>query len=433
MRTLQLSALAAAAAAVAFGLFYHFLPAGAIPDAGPYMHAVFPEASSSVRVAGAYPYYKAVGPQGAEGVFFVTTDLAPDVRGYSGKVPVVVGLLPSGRLSGIKILSNNETPSYAQRVDRPRFTGQFAGKPIFDPFKVDADVDGVTRATVTARAVTDGVRQASRRAGSDIFGYAYPKEESALTRGLKDPAVYVLAALFAASLVLYLKGRQSRSRAGYRYVVLVLSLVFLGVVKASPFALGNVFSLASLRLPGLDGLFWYVLVIGSLVAAVMFGRLYCGWLCPYGALQELLALLPVRKLRLDSALDDKARVLKYVILWAVTVAAFTTGLLEIGNFEPYGTLFSGHGGVLAWGLVGVTLGAGLVVPRAWCRYLCPVGALLGLLSGVSIIKRKPFGGCDRCCACAGVCSMGNRAEGEAGYNPRECIGCNRCVEVCPKR
>ncbi len=434
MKVLRIISLASALAAVVFGLHSYFLVKSPPPEPGPYLSDVLPGALSYDKPEdGQFPYYVARGDMGTVGALFVTSELVPGVKGYSGEVPVLVGMLPDGRLTGIKILANNETPSYLARVDRKGFTGAFAGKRVSDPFVLDKDIDGVTRATITANAVASGVRLASRKAGAALFGLGFPAESGSLPAFVTDPAFYLVCLLFAASILLYVRGRAGRDVRAQRWAVLAVSLAVIGAYEAMPVSLGNYFSLAALRTPGLDSLAWYLLVIGALALALVWGRIYCGWLCPFGALQEMLARLPVRKLPVGNSEDKFARNIKYGILWAVTIAAFASGLIEIGSFEPYTTLFSGHGDIIAWVLVGATLGGSVLVPRLWCRYLCPVGAGLGLLSRYSLLKRSPVDSCTGCGACEAVCSMGNRAAGEPGYLRSECIGCNACVAVCPER
>jgi NosR/NirI family transcriptional regulator, nitrous oxide reductase regulator len=434
MKALKTSAIVTALAAVVFGLYHYYLISPPTPDPVPHLSAVMPGALHfEKKEGGPFPYYAAIGGSGPVGALFVTTDLAHGIRGYAGEVPVLVGMRPDGRITGIKILANNETPSYLARVDRPAFTGRFEGKSASDPFVLDSDLDGVTRATMTAGAVASGVRAASRRAASGLFGLSMPAETAAGTKFLKDPSLYLLAALFAAAIAFYLRGRSGRDTRMLRWVVLAGSFAVVGVYRAMPVSLGNYFNLAAMRFPGLDGISWHVLVWGSLVMAVLWGRLYCGWLCPFGALQELLARIPAPKLSVSGTGDRTARYIKYALLWTVTVVAFTAGLIEIGGFEPYTTLFSWQGGMLAWSFVAFTLGAAVFVPRFWCRYFCPVGACLGLVSRFSVLKRKRFEGCTNCGACTQACTMGNREGGETGYLRSECIGCNACIAVCPER
>ena len=79
-------------------------------------------------------------------------------------------------------------------------------------------------------------------------------------------------------------------------------------------------------------------------------------------------------------MDRKGRQIKYALLGLIAVLVLTTGRTDYGNYETYLTLFSFHGNLFSWSLVAVMLLAAIRVERFWCRYLCPVAALTGVLS-----------------------------------------------------
>jgi len=436
MRITKFLLIITAFIAVAYGYKTHFGAGFEPPDPEPFLHTVIPASSSfdEAHAPSGYRYFRALGPGGEDlGVAFVTTELAPGIRGYSGPVPVLVGLRPDGSLNSIKMLDNNETPSYSARVKRPAFTDGFKDKPITDGFVLDEDLDGVSRATVTAKAVADGVRESSRIAASDLYGMRFERTNGPGYAFLSDPGFYLVSGLFVVSLYVFLASRTRKDTGRLRWAVLAGAFGVIGVYKAAPVSVANYFSLAAFRLPGAGSAAWYVLVVGGLVTAVLWGRQYCGYLCPFGALQEFISRLPIPKVRLKDGIDRRARYIKYGLLWLLVIAAFYTGLIEMGAFEPFGTLFAGAGGVAAWSLVAVSLVGALVLPRFWCRYLCPVGALHGACASVAPLGMKSFEGCTSCGACEGVCTMDNRRGGEAGFKKSECIGCGACVRVCPER
>jgi len=88
----------------------------------------------------------------------------------------------------------------------------------------------------------------------------------------------------------------------------------------------------------------------------------------------------MRKWVISAETDDRWRKLKYVLFGLTAALVLVSGRVDAGNYETYVTLFSLHGNAFTWALVALTLLAGLRVERFWCRYLCPVAALTGLLS-----------------------------------------------------
>lgn len=136
--------------------------------------ALFPAAVSFSPKGGNPPHIKAFGGtlDGASrailGYAFWTTELEPLERGYDGPIKILVGLDPKGILTGIIVAEHNE-PYGNFSVDLPRFPAQFRGKNIRDPFRVGADVDAVSRATITVTSASRAVRNSARRVARQLL------------------------------------------------------------------------------------------------------------------------------------------------------------------------------------------------------------------------------------------------------------------------
>ena len=96
------------------------------------------------------------------GLAFFTTDVAPRVYAYSGRITSLVAMDPRGRLIGVEVVHHYEPYGYFS-IDLPGFPRQFVGKSVLDPLEVGRDIDAVSRATVTMEAATRGIRQGARR------------------------------------------------------------------------------------------------------------------------------------------------------------------------------------------------------------------------------------------------------------------------------
>ncbi len=148
-----------------------------------------------------------------------------------------------------------------------------------------------------------------------------------------------------------------------------------------------------------------------LISTLFFGRTFCAAVCPLGAIQELAALRPMRVPRW---LDHSLGLLAYLYLgWAVAVAA-AGGAMLICRYDPFVGFFrfSGPFPMLVFG--GSLLLIGVFVARPYCRFLCPLGAVLGVLSRASHRHvRIPPKECIRCRLCADVCPY-NAIEPPAG-------------------
>jgi hypothetical protein len=312
-----------------------------------------------------------------------SADLAPDVRGYAGAVPLLVGVAPDGTITGVALLPNHETPSYAARIEREGFLRRFTGRKAGDALVLGQDLDGVTRATVTAAAIAEGVRRSARTAAGEIHGLRVPAEAPR-----PAPLPWVGLGAVAAAIALGLVSLLVVS-APLRWAALVLSLGLLGFWQRTWLSAVSLANALLWRWPaGGSHLPWYLLFAVAIALAVLWRNLYCARLCPFGALQEILHALSPWRLAAAPEEDRTARRLRVAFLWLATVAVFVFGIAEAANFEPFSTAFDFQGGRLRWALLGAVLLLALVRHRPWCRYFCPTGTCLQLLGRMK--ARTPF-------------------------------------------
>ena len=194
-------------------------------------------------------------------------------------------------------------------------------------------------------------------------------------------------------------------------------------------------------------------VVGLLLLfGLLLGRVICGFLCPFGLLQELLHKLPTKKVQ-KSPLTRKLSRVKYALLLIFVLAipawfalrrlplpAFCKYICPAGTLEgavllllhpANGALRAMTGGLFWWkmGVLLLVLGGCVFLYRAFCRFLCPLGALYSLLSRLALLGvRVDETRCTDCGACVRACRMDIRAVGDG-----ECIHCGDCIDRCPAR
>ena len=194
---------------------------------------------------------------------------------------------------------------------------------------------------------------------------------------------------------------------------------------------------------------WYVLGI-LLLFGIVLGRTICGWLCPFGLIQELLHKIPTLKIRKSKVTRVLSR-LKYVILAVFVIGlplyyglakdlpypAFCKFICPAGTVEgavghlanPANTSMFGMLGALftnKWVILLVVFLACVLCYRAFCRFICPLGALYGLFNRFSIVGVKVDADrCTGCGACVRHCGMDVKRVGDS-----ECIQCGKCMESC---
>jgi len=184
-----------------------------------------------------------------------------------------------------------------------------------------------------------------------------------------------------------------------------------------------------------------VVLIVVAVSGLFVGRAFCGWVCPLGTVQDLFAALA----RLVSGkrgpypwtpprgLDRTLRWAKALVLGWVIWASATAFVPPLAPFCPYRTLFEFNANSLLSIAVIMTFAtSSMLVERLWCRYLCPLGGLIGLMNRISPIRpRVNRTRCVSCGRCGGACPAGIDPVADGTDHP-ECIRCYACVEACPR-
>jgi ferredoxin len=188
-----------------------------------------------------------------------------------------------------------------------------------------------------------------------------------------------------------------------------------------------------------------VILLGVVVLmALVFRRSFCGYICPLGALQELFGKLGKTLWRgkkrpaVPAVIDRPARFLKYGVLAFFTVWTWQAAALVIRPYDPWvawmhltsGELVAEFGVGLA--ILGISVAGSVVYERFFCKYLCPMGAFLGVMAPVSLFKvRRNVETCIDCKACDKACPVNVTVSTVETVSDRECINCNECVNACP--
>jgi polyferredoxin len=187
------------------------------------------------------------------------------------------------------------------------------------------------------------------------------------------------------------------------------------------------------------------MLIAFLAIAFVCRKAFCGWICPVGTISEWLwqggDAAFGRNLRLPRWLDITLRSLKYVLLSLFLYVVITMRVPDIRAFlsSPYGTVadvkmldFFRHMGRATAMVLAVLLVSSVMVKNVWCRFLCPYGALLGLVSLVSPTRiRRNADLCIDCAKCAKACPAGLPVDTALSIRSAECTACMSCVAVCP--
>jgi polyferredoxin len=248
---------------------------------------------------------------------------------------------------------------------------------------------------------------------------------------------YLDLALLTAFIALAMYSFKRRS-VPLKFVTFAAAIGYMGFAKSYLISITNIFSIVDWNWPVVKyNLAWYLFFGFSVVSTILWGRLYCGRVCAYGALTQTLdAVLPRRwRLNVPRPIERRAAWIKFGILFGVLGYYIATHNVQIYQYvEPF-WMFGLFGSTTMWVLLAALLIATVFVRNLYCRFLCPVGASLGLLSYLTVFRIKRWSECNTCRICQKACEWG--AIDGPKILVTECVRCDDCerlyadTAICP--
>ncbi|NQV32104.1 MAG: 4Fe-4S binding protein, partial [Phycisphaeraceae bacterium] len=358
------------------------------------------------------PYKEVRDDQGLAGYIFQTRNFTHTVYGYGGPIDLILFVEPNGTLIDFRFTQSYETRRYIRYIRG--WLDALKGRRVFGPTPMN-NVHAVSGATLTTRAVLRLMRTAGQKFATEVLAQESLHTQDnpiALVRVHKGLLLFIAGLFLAAAAIFH-------GKLWSRMAVLVYTTGTFGFWLNKQYSTDHI-----MRVLEWDNIFSgspesLALLIGVPTLILLLGNLYCGYLCPFGAIQELVGLLvPKRfKPRLSRTTVQGARFGKYAVLFAIVISVFAFKNQDGFLIDPLTTVFNTQ----LWPELFVTplwlfLGIGILfVTRFWCRYLCPTGAFLSLLNRCVWLQRllpaKKYGRCE---------------FGLTGRDHLDCIYCDRC-------
>jgi Pyruvate/2-oxoacid:ferredoxin oxidoreductase delta subunit len=395
------------------------------------------------------PYYivTSINSGTAIGLIYLTTDVAlKSCWGYNGYIETLVLVNTTGYIKALKIYSMPD--SFGYHVTQA-WLNTYINRSVFEELQIGLDVQPVTGATYSSLGVNNGVRDAGRIVVDDyqhqqsagvsnsvsgtglilgamilnIFGTIESSEN------VSTISLIALVCLFVAAVIAFeLKSEKAR------YGVYVVSIIFIGFFAARMVTMDDFTDFVHWIFPPFwSNMYWYVLYGGVLATSLFWGRFYCGFLCPFGAFTDLMNKISPLKLKIPIKYQSKLRLTKYVVLAVVVFEILQNTILY--QVEPFGTLFLFNGDTLAWVFLGLILGVSIFFNRFYCKYICPAGAGMALISRFRMKEIKRWPECKKCMICANQCEpQAIKGDHISAFECMDCRGCEKLylnVKLCP--
>lgn len=312
-----------------------------------------------------------------DGTFVVNTRvLAKDVQGYGGPVPLKIHIGKDGRLTAIEAEPNAESPSFFDRAKE--LFSRWQGKTIDEAMA--EDVDAVSGATFSSKAIIRNVQRglayAKQHGLADGGKGAQEKsaERTVATGWTLGSIVALIAVLLGAVVPLFTNNRR------LHLVQLVVNVVVLGLWTGT-FVSYTLFLRLFAGGVSLSAIGTLAAPLLMLIVALLYplaGRSghYCAHVCPFGSAQELAGKLSRRKLRITPRVLRVLTALRN-LLWGVLMALLLTGTCTAWiDYELFTAFIYSSASVWVIVLAVLFLVLSVWVPRPYCRFVCPTGALM---------------------------------------------------------
>lgn len=273
-------------------------------------------------------------------------------------------------------------------------------------------------------------QQSTPQSQPDFADYQFPEQNTPLFKPFWLRMLDIIALLILISMgtwfVLRCKRRWSI------YILLFTGLIYLGFFRHGCICpIGAVCNI-SLALTHPDkvilGISTVLFFFIPLIFAFGFGRVFCGAVCPLGAVQEFMSF---RAILLPRSLDRFLRIFKYIFLILAILSATLYMEFLVCRFDPFITLFRCSGSRNMWIFTVICLLISIFIARPYCRFFCPYGVLLGIFSKISFRNRQiETDLCTKCDLCRQSCPM--NCIKPPHIDTFSCISCGKCLHICPQ-
>ncbi|MFA5553360.1 MAG: 4Fe-4S binding protein [Phycisphaerae bacterium] len=345
------------------------------------------------------------------GYIFDSFDFTPQISGFGGPIQLLIRVDNAGVLQDFQIVKSNETESYLAMLSD--WFKTLKGQNLFANDSIE-EVHTVTGATDSSKAIINILHKSGELFYQQVIQQIEPAEKSSIISdrfAFDIHTLYFASAIILTLLTIYFGGFKSR------LFVLIFNLIIAGMILNMQYSSEQMINLLTLRFSAFRFSGSMLLTFTVPVLIVLFGNIYCGYLCPFGAAQELLSYIIPAKFKRDISINSmqRGRFVKYIVLFVFVIAFFISGNRKTVSADPLITVFSSQITDIVMVLVLLIAVGSLFYIRFWCRYLCPVGAFLSLFNSLRLFKKlnpaKHFKNCE----------FGLSLQDQA-----DCIYCDRC-------
>ncbi|TLX77637.1 FMN-binding protein [Labilibacter sediminis] len=290
-----------------------------------------------------------------------------DAQGYGGPLSVAVLADSSGKIIATELISSYETASFLAKLVNKKYYIQYPEKEVTNRFIIKDDINAVSGATVSSKAIADAVRNASYKIAEYNLNKTTPHINKIFRFTPKEGIALLIFLLGFVAIFIRKKN--------LKYFSLFLGFIFFGFLFNASLSITHFGRLLLGYFPDIYTHFiWWLLMAGTFTVIIIWGRnLYCNALCPFHATQILLNKISGINLKIPSKVNSLLIKTPNILLWLSLIIIFLSANPTIAAYEPFAMLFSLEGAGIQWYILPASLIGSLFFSNFFCRYFCPVG------------------------------------------------------------
>ena len=301
------------------------------------------------------------------------------ITGYGGATPLLIGINTQEKIKDIILLENAESPGFVENVVKTGFLDKWDGTNWKEVAKLE--VDTISGATMTSSSIKQTLIERISIISPESAP-AIPEKKA----GFDWKQIGIIVIPVFGFLMCFTDLKKNTT---LRYILLVISILYLGFFTASCFsmALLSAWAVNGIKLSTSIGIL--VLVILAVLVPIFTGKnFYCFFVCPFGAMQEILNKIIPWKIKLSPKWNKNLRYIRYGLL-VIIVASLLLGLkVDPNNLEPFSAFKFTVAGIAALSIAVISLILAAGINRPWCSFGCSAGAILDLLKKPAVQGTK---------------------------------------------
>lgn len=344
--------------------------------------------------------FKAYTKDDPKQAYFVTFT---EAVGYQSTIEVMTLIDNEGKIEQVKVIKQGETPAFYDKLEAINFTNKFNELSILESIyidnavgyagssegiKTDNKVDAVGGATISSVAISKAVNNGTSLVANKYFDKDVINPFYKFNFGLNELALLIIYLI--AALSVYKKTINK-----YRKWILLYTAIVIGFYFNKFATFGMIFSFFSGSWPALNNISWYLLIIGTIGLILITGKnLYCSWVCPFGAAQEVvLKFGGLKQVKLNPNLVKLFRLIPPTLAYLALMIVFYTNETQSLAYDPFGAIFNLTALPIMWMSLPILIFISLFQYRFYCTYFCPIGFIFNLIAklrneGVKLWKKQ---------------------------------------------